>query len=64
MGYKYNIIYNANGKTHKTHHSETVDFEINEEVNGDVLELTLVPKTDISFESKTTFHFLTKASFL
>lgn len=50
MGYKYNIIYNANGKTHKTHHSESVDFEIKEEVTGDVLELTLVPKTDVSFE--------------
>ena len=37
MSYQYNIIYTAGGKVHKTHHSETVDFEIREEINGDIL---------------------------
>ena len=47
MGYKYNIIYNANGKIHKTNHSKTADFEIMEEIKGDIFTLTLLPKTDI-----------------
>lgn len=50
MSYQYNIIYTAGGKVHKTHHSETVDFEIREEINGDILTLTLLPKTDITFQ--------------
>ena len=50
MSYQYNIIYTAGGKVHKTHHSETVDFEIREEINGDILALTLLPKTDITFQ--------------
>ena len=39
MGYKYNIIYNANGKIHKTNHSKTADFEIMEEIKGDIFTL-------------------------
>lgn len=50
MGYKYNIIYNANGKIHKTNHSKTADFEIMEEIKGDIFTLTLLPKTDITFQ--------------
>lgn len=50
MGYKYNIIYNANGKIHKTNHSKTADFEIMEEIKGDIFILTLLPKTDITFQ--------------
>lgn len=50
MGYKYNIIYNANGKIHKTNHSNTADFEIMEEIKGDIFTLTLLPKTDITFQ--------------
>ena len=50
MSYQYNIIYTAGGKVHKTNHSETVDFEIREEINGDILTLTLLPKTDITFQ--------------
>lgn len=66
MSYQYNIIYTAGGKTHKTHHSETVDFEIREEINGDILTLTLLPKTDITFQNlrlKITSHFQKKANF-
>lgn len=66
MSYKYNIIYTANGKTHKTHHSETVDFEIREEVKGDVLVLTLLPKTDVSFqkfEIKNDISFSNQSKF-
>ena len=50
MGYKYNIIYNANGKIHKTNRSKTADFEIMEEIKGDIFTLTLLPKTDITFQ--------------
>lgn len=50
MGYKYNIIYSANGKIHKTNHSKTADFEIMEEIKGDIFTLTLLPKTDITFQ--------------
>lgn len=50
MGYKYNIIYNANGKIHKTNRSKTADFEITEEIKGDIFTLTLLPKTDITFQ--------------
>ena len=50
MGYKYNIIYNANGKIHKTNRSKTADFEIAEEIKGDIFTLTLLPKTDITFQ--------------
>ena len=77
MSYQYNIIYTAGGKTHKTHHSETVDFEIREEINGDILTLTLLPKTDLArhldqkqilhfknLRLKITSHFQKKANFL
>ena len=50
MGYKYNIIYTENGKIHKTNHSKTADFEIMEEIKGDIFTLTLLPKTDITFQ--------------
>ncbi len=60
MSYQYNIIYTSGGKTHKTHHSETVDFEIREEIDGDILTLTLLPKTDITFQK---FEIKDKISF-
>ena len=50
MSYQYNFIYTSGGKTHKTHHSETVDFEIREEIDGDIFSLTLLPKTDVTFQ--------------
>ena len=65
MSYQYNIIYTAGGKVHKTHHSETVDFEIREEINGDILTLTLLPKTDFkNSRLKIISHFQKKANFL
>ena len=67
MSYQYNIIYTAGGKVHKTHHSETVDFEIREEINGDILTLTLLQKQILHFKNlrlKITSHFQKKANFL
>ena len=67
MGYKYNIIYNANGKIHKTNHSKTADFEIMEEIKGDIFTLTLLPKTDITFQKFAVtgdIHFHKTVSFL